>query len=413
MKAEIITIGDEILIGQIVDTNSAWLGKEFSKIGIGVTHIASVSDDADAITEALLQAENRADIIIITGGLGPTKDDVTKQTLADYFQTKLVENPKVKDWITKIFTNRKLPLIEANLQQAFVPESCEVLFNRNGTAPGMWFDKGNKTIISMPGVPFEMKSIFSEECLHRLQKKYALPFILHRTILTCGIGESFLAQKIETFENELPDFFKLAYLPDVGMVKLRLSAQHTDEQFLNQRMDNQVKKLYSLVSEYIYGENEETLAGNVGKLLIKHKQTLATAESCTGGYVAHLITSIPGSSAYYLGSIISYANEIKTNELHVSEDLLLEKGAVSEECVKQMAENIRKKFKTNYAIATSGIAGPTGGSPDKPVGTVWIAVSTPTDTVTKLFNMGDNRERTIQRTAIQALDLLRKELVKL
>lgn len=411
MNAEIITIGDEILIGQIIDTNSSWLGSELSKIGIQVVHRTSVSDNRTAIINALEDSKKRADIILITGGLGPTKDDVTKHTLVDYFNTTLVLNQEVLDWVSSIFRKRNLPMTDTNNMQAMVPENCEVLFNRNGTAPGMWFDHDGKVFISMPGVPFEMKGIFTEEVIPKLLKKFELPVILHRTILTCNIGESFLAQKIESLENVLPPHIKLAYLPSVGLVRLRFSGTHSREDFLRGEMDDIIAHLYELVGSYIYGEEDDSLEKNVGLLLKGAEQTVATAESCTGGYIAHLITSVPGSSAYYKGSIVSYANEVKINELGVTPETLKSVGAVSEACVTQMAEGIRKKFNTSYAIATSGIAGPDGGTAEKPVGTVWIAVSSAKHTIAKQFSMGDHRERTIQRTAIQALDMLRKEIM--
>lgn len=412
MRAEIITIGDEILIGQIIDTNSSWLGQELSKIGISVVHRSSVSDQEHAIRNALHDAAQRADIIIMTGGLGPTKDDVTKSTLAKFFGVGLVENTKVKDWVTQIFKMRNLPIIDTNIAQAMVPENCEVLFNRSGTAPGMWFDINDKIYISMPGVPFEMKVIFEEECLPKLKSKYNLPVILHRTILTCNIGESFLAKKIETLENNLPSHIKLAYLPSVGMVRLRFSGKHTDINLLTQEMNTVIASLYEVIGEYIYGEENDTIERNVGLLLKAESKTIATAESCTGGYIAHLITSVAGSSAYYKGSVISYANEVKINELGVLPETLKNHGAVSEACVKQMAEGVRKKLNTDIAIATSGIAGPDGGTKDKPVGTVWIAVSTENETIAQMYQMGDHRERTIQRTAIAALDMVRKILLK-
>ncbi len=411
MRAEIITIGDEILIGQIIDTNSSWLGQELSKLGIQVVHRTSVSDQANAIVDALNQAKERADILIMTGGLGPTKDDITKSTLTNYFNTKLVLNKEVNEWVTKIFRMRKLPMIDTNLAQAMVPENCEVLFNRSGTAPGMWFDVDDKIYISMPGVPFEMKVIFEEQCIPRLQKKYELPNIIHRTILTANIGESFLAKAIEQLENNLPAHIKLAYLPNVGMVRLRFSGHHHNREILTKEMADIINQLYEIVGEYIYGEENDSLEKVIGLLLKNENQTLATAESCTGGYIAHLITTVPGSSSYYKGSVISYANEVKTNELGVSTEILKTVGAVSEACVTQMAIGVKQKLNTDYAIATSGIAGPDGGTPEKPVGTVWIAVSGPNETIARQFNMGDNRERTIQRTAIQALDLLRKMLL--
>lgn len=412
MKAEIITIGDEILIGQIIDTNSSWLGQELGKMGISVVHRTSVSDQPSHITDALNDATKRADIIIMTGGLGPTKDDVTKYTLANYFGTELILNEEVLEWVSKIFRLRKLPMIDSNKNQAMLPANCEVLFNRSGTAPGMWFDVNGKIFISMPGVPFEMKVIFEEQCIPRLKKHFQLPVIIHRTIQTCSLGESFLAKKIEALENALPSYIKLAYLPNIGQVRLRFSGYHSDTDILKAEMDTIIGNLYELIGEYIFGEEDDTLQKVVGLLLKGRDKTLSTAESCTGGYLAHLITSVPGSSEYYQGSVISYANQIKINELGVSPETIKTVGAVSEDCVKQMAEGIRKKFNTDYAISTSGVAGPDGGSEAKPVGTVWIAVSSKTQTIALPFNMGDNRERTIQRTALQGLDMLRKMLLE-
>ncbi|MEI6508108.1 MAG: competence/damage-inducible protein A [Bacteroidota bacterium] len=412
MKAEIITIGDEILIGQIIDTNSSWIGRELGKIGIAVVHRTSVGDIADDIIDALNKAKKRADVIIITGGLGPTKDDITKKTLCNFFDTKLIQNEKVLEWVTEIFARRNLPMIDTNKFQAMVPENCEVLFNKNGTAPGMWFDIDEKIYISMPGVPFEMQKIFSEEAIPKLKNKFKLPIIIHRTIQTTSIGESFLAKKIEDWENALPAHIKLAYLPAIGQVRLRLSGHGNNAQNLTEEINILIKKLYTIVGQYIFGEEEDTLQKTVGAILKKNKKTLATAESCTGGYIAHLITSVAGSSEYYKGSIVSYANEIKINELGVSEVILKTDGAVSENCVRQMADAIRKKFKTDYAIATSGIAGPDGGTNEKPVGTVWIAISSETKTTAHLYNMGDNRERTIHRTANEGLELLRRLMIK-
>lgn len=410
--AAIITIGDEILIGQITDTNSAWLGQELGKAGIRVNYRCSVGDQKEHIIHALNEAKKYADIIITTGGLGPTRDDITKHTFCEYFNTSLVLNERVLEWVTRIFRMRKLPMIESNKQQAMVPANCEVLFNKTGTAPGMWFESEGKIFISMPGVPFEMKNIFEVECMPRIKSKMMLPAIIHRTIQTTSIGESFLAKKIEDWENALPDHISLAYLPSVGQVRLRLSGYGSDHTSLEKDMNKAVEDLYHLAGEYIFGEEDDTLQLVVGAMLKEKGKTLSTAESCTGGYLSHLITSIPGSSAYYRGSIISYANDVKTNELGVSEEILKTSGAVSEACVKQMAEGARKKLKTDYAIATSGIAGPDGGSAEKPVGTVWIAVSTPEQTIAQQFNMGDNRERTIHRTALQGLDILRKLLIE-
>lgn len=414
MKAEIITIGDEILIGQIIDTNSSWLGQKLSTIGVSVVHRTSVSDNKQAIIDALDAAKNRADIIITTGGLGPTKDDVTKHTFCEYFNTKLVLNEKVLEWVKGIFHSRKLPVLEVNNQQAMVPANCDVLFNRSGTAPGMWFDVDGKIFISMPGVPFEMKTIFEEEAIPRILQKFELPVIIHRTIQTASIGESFLAKRIEHIENALPPHIRLAYLPAVGTVRLRFSGYGNDSIAMQEEMNSIISNVYELVGEFIFGEDEDSLAKVTGILLKGREQTIATAESCTGGYLAHLITSIPGSSAYYQGSIISYSNQVKIHELDV-DPALFEKGgpgAVSETCVTQMAEGVRKKMGTDYAIATSGIAGPDGGSPEKPVGTVWIAISSAKQTRAKQFNMGDSRERTILRTSLMALDMLRKMMLE-
>ncbi len=411
MKAEIITIGDEILIGQIIDTNSSWLGQELSMLGIQVVHRTSVSDQQDKITKALHDAGLRADIMILTGGLGPTKDDITKATLAEFFQVKMKLNEEVLNWVTKIFTTRKLPMIESNKLQAMVPENCEILFNKNGTAPGMWFQESGKIYISLPGVPFEMKSIFSEYVIPKLKLLLQLPAIIHRTIQTTSIGESFLAKKIAAWENDLPAYIKLAYLPSVGQVRLRLSGTHCNREMLTKEIQNRIDDLYGIAGEYIFGEEEDSLPLVVGNLLKKDQLSLSTAESCTGGYIAHLITSIPGSSNYFKGSIVSYANEIKIAELSVSKQVISDEGAVSENCVRQMAEGIRKKYRTDFSIATSGIAGPDGGTPEKPVGTVWIAVSSETKTIARLFNMGDSRERTIHRTALQSLDMLRLMLL--
>ncbi len=412
IHAAIITIGDEILIGQITDTNSAWLGQELGKMGIRVNYRCSVGDVKEHIIHALEQAKKYADIIITTGGLGPTKDDVTKQTFCEYFNTSLIENKEVLDWVTKIFRMRKLPMIESNRFQAMVPANCEVLFNSTGTAPGMLFREGEKIIISLPGVPFEMKNIFEEHCCAIIKKSFILTSIIHRTIQTTSIGESFLAEKIKDWEDKLPTHINLAYLPSVGQVRLRLSGYSDDIISLENEMNSIIHELYLKVGEYIFGEEDTTLQKAVGELLKTKKASLSTAESCTGGYLAHLITSVPGSSSYYKGSIIAYDNKIKMAELGVSADLLNSVGAVSEACVKQMAESVRLKMQTDYGMATSGIAGPDGGTVEKPVGTVWIAISSSSTTFAKQFNMGDNRERTILRTALQGLDMLRKTILK-
>jgi nicotinamide-nucleotide amidase len=408
MNAEIITIGDELLIGQVIDTNSAWLGQQLSGLGIKLHYKSSISDSREAILNALHDAELRSDVIIITGGLGPTKDDITKVTMCEYFNTNLIQNEKVLNWVQSIFSLRKMPMLDVNNMQALVPANCEVLWNKNGTAPGMWFDVNNKIFISMPGVPFEMKTIFEEEAVSKLKSKFKLPSIFHRTLQTVSIGESFLAKKIEDIEDSLPSHIKLAYLPSVGAVRLRFSAYGDDKNTLEKEVEQFVKQVYERISNYIYGEGDASLTQTLGDLLKEKNQTVSTAESCTGGYIAHQLTSVAGSSAYFMGSIVSYANYIKTQELGISDELLKSYGAVSEECVKQMANAVRIKMNTTYGIACSGIAGPNGGSNDKPVGTVWIAIASEKETNAQVFNFGDNRERTIQRTGLMAMDLLRK-----
>ncbi len=408
MNAEIITIGDELLIGQVIDTNSAWLGQQLSGLGIKLQYKSSISDNKEAILNALKDAELRSDIIIITGGLGPTKDDITKLTMCEYFNTNLVKNEKVLTWVQSIFRFRKMPMLEVNNMQAMVPANCEVLWNKNGTAPGMWFDVNNKIFISMPGVPFEMKSIFEEEAVPKIKSKFKLPSIFHRTLQTVSIGESFLAKKIEDIEDSLPTHIKLAYLPSVGAVRLRFSAYGDDMNILEKEVEKYVKQVYERISIHVYGEGDDSLTQTLGNLLKERKQTISTAESCTGGYLAHQLTSVAGSSIYFMGSVVSYANYIKTQELGVGEDLLKNFGAVSEECVKQMANAVRIKMKTTYGISCSGIAGPEGGSEAKPVGTVWIAIASENETIAQVFNFGDNRERTIQRTGLMAMDMLRK-----
>jgi len=411
MKAEIISIGDELLLGQVIDTNSAWIGQELNKLGVHVHFKSTIGDSREILLKTLHESAERSDIIVMTGGLGPTKDDLTKHILCEFFDTKLIQNDAVLAWVQSIFLKRNLPMLASNNEQAMVPEISEVLWNRNGTAPGMYFVKNNKVFISMPGVPFEMKCIFEEEVIPKLQKQFSFPSIIHKTILTASIGESFLAKKIASIEDSLPSHIKLAYLPSVGAVRLRLSAYGNDNSVLAEELNTIVDSLYACIGEYIYGEEEDTLSQSVGKLLAAKNNTVATAESCTGGYLAHLLTSIPGSSSYYTGSILAYANVIKENILQVDKNILIQNGAVSEACVKAMAENCRRIMHTDYAIATSGVAGPSGGTKEKPVGTVWIAVATPTHCIAKVFNMGDHRGRTIERTALMGLDMLRKELI--
>lgn len=412
MLCEIITIGDEILIGQIVDTNSAWMGEQLNLAGIKVHQITSVSDNAEHIVKALDEAKNRVDLILITGGLGPTKDDLTKHTLVNYFNTKLRFDEDVYQHVKALFARFGREVTELNKKQAEVPESCIVIHNANGTAPGMWFEKENKIFISMPGVPYEMKKMMSAEILPRLKQKFSLPAIVHRTVLTQGIGESFLSEIIADWENSLAEKnIKLAYLPSPGMVRLRLSASGNDETTLRKTIDNKVSELEKIIPQHIYGYEKDKLEEIIGKLLKQKNQTLALAESCSGGLIAHMITSVPGSSAYFMGSVVSYSNQSKMNQLGVKKETLEKHGAVSEETVTEMALGAKEKFNTDWVVATSGIAGPDGGTAEKPVGTVWIAIAGPNGMKAKKFQFGGDRERNIQVTAITALNMLRKALI--
>ncbi len=412
MLCEIITIGDEILIGQIVDTNSAWMAQALNNAGIMVKQISSVSDNKDHIMKALDEARTRADVILITGGLGPTKDDITKATLVDYFQTTLVRNWDVYRDVKKIFESRELPYTAINERQADVPANCVVIGNTKGTAPGMWFNEFGKVFVSMPGVPYEMKAMMETFVIPKLKEQFKTPNIIHQTILIQGIGESFLSERIADWEDRLPEGFKLAYLPSTGMLRLRLTAIGEDKPKLEQQIKELMNALTPLITQYIVGYNDETMEQIVGRLLSDKGRKLSTAESCTGGYIAHRITSVPGSSAYFEGSLITYSYEIKENILGVKKETLEQYGAVSEQVVLAMATAARAQFKTDYSIAASGIAGPGGGTNDKPVGTVWIAISTPHRTIAKRFLFGNDRERNIIRTCITALNLLRQEILK-
>lgn len=410
MIAEIITIGDELLIGQVVDTNSAWMSEQLNLAGVRVNRIISISDNEQQILDTLSDSARNADVVLITGGLGPTKDDITKKALCIFFSSGLVFDQKTYDNVERIFAKRNIPVTHLNRLQAMVPEACTVLENRNGTAPGMMFAKDKVLFISMPGVPFEMKGIMEDHVLPMLKQSSHLK-IIHRTILTEGIGESFLAAKIESWENNLPDFLKLAYLPQPGIVRLRMTAQGEDDQVLEKELKSQTDILYKLIPEFIFGEDDETLQEIIGKILKKKNAHLATAESCTGGYIAHLITSISGSSEYFKGSVVAYSNEIKENILGVSAESLKKYGAVSEEVVREMSQNLLKVMNVDYAIATSGIAGPAGGTTDKPVGTTWIAVCSEDKILSKKFLFGEHRGRNIHRTAITAMNMLRKLLL--
>jgi nicotinamide-nucleotide amidase len=406
MLAEIITIGDEILIGQIVDTNSAWMAEKLNHAGIRVKQISSVSDNREHILAALAEAATRADIILITGGLGPTKDDITKKTLADYFNLGMVLNDAALENVANIFEKYNRPLLEVNRKQAEVPANCEVILNKNGTAPGMWFNHEGKIYVSMPGVPFEMKYMVEEEVIPKLQAQLKLPVIIHKTILTVGEGESFLAEKIADIEDSLPTHIKLAYLPKLGQVRLRLSADGDDAALLQKEIDLHAAKIIARVKHAVVAEEDIPLEKVVLNLMAERSLSLSVAESCTGGYISHLITQHAGSSRVFLGGVVSYANQLKQSILGVKTETLNNNGAVSEQTVREMVEGALRNFKTDYALAVTGIAGPDGGTPEKPVGTVWIAAANANKTVVKKFTFGNKRLQNIERSAVWAFFML-------
>lgn len=408
MKAEIITIGDEILIGQVIDTNSAWLAEQLNLAGIEVFQITSVHDDRDHIMEALANAEQKVDLVLMTGGLGPTKDDITKKTLCDYFGTQMVFHEATFEQIRERFTKRGIDLNKLNQDQALVPETCTVIHNMEGTAPGMWFERSGTIFVSMPGVPFEMKSMVTTQIIPRLLTSGKVKVIIHKTVLTQGVPESMLAIRLEEWENNLPSFIRLAYLPNPMSVRLRLSAIGSDVQMLRREMERQVELLRQLLPTEIYGYDDDTMARSVGAMLMEQRASLAVAESCTGGYISHLLTLTPGASGWYKGCITAYDNSIKLNVLGVSSETLTAYGAVSEQTVREMVLGVKKVLNSDYALATTGIAGPDGGSEEKPVGTVWIAAAGPTKFIAQKFVFGNNRERNILRSSQTALQLLRK-----
>lgn len=410
MNAEIISIGDELLIGQVINTNASWIGELLNRNGIRVKQIKAIADDKTAIIQAIDAAFLSADIVLLTGGLGPTKDDITKHTLCEYFDTKLVFNEDAFLRIQALFRLRNYAVSPVHRAQADLPENCLALSNINGTASGMWFEKDGKVLVSMPGVPFEMKPMMEKEVIPRLLNKFDTSVIIHKTIVTQGVGESFLAKKIEEWEDNLPANIKLAYLPQPGIVRLRLSAFGDDKKKCEQVIADLVLKLADLIGEYIFAFEDILLEEAVGKSLKEKNKSISTAESCTGGYIAHLITSIAGSSAYYKGSAIVYSNEIKETILGISPETIQREGAVSESVVKQMASAARKKFGTDFALATSGIAGPDGGTEEKPVGTTWIALADANGVYAQKFHFGENRERNIRRAALAALFMLKKRL---
>lgn len=404
--ASIITIGDELLIGQTIDTNSAWMAQELNKIGVWVKRRVAVGDSREDIWQALDEESASAQIILITGGLGPTADDITKPLLCDYFAGKMVVNEMVLEHVTAIFRRLNRPIIERNMKQAEVPDVCTVLMNKRGTAPGMLFRKGNCIYISMPGVPHEMKGIMTDEVLPLLQKEYKMPFILHRTLLTAGVGESFIAEKISAWEEGLPADIKLAYLPNYGMVRLRLTATGTNKEQLDEQLDHLFSELQEQVKEWLIVAEDLPLEQALGQLLLSKKKTMATAESCSGGYIAHLITAIPGSSEYFKGTVVAYAYDVKEDVLGVQHSTLETKGAVSEETVTEMLNGLLQKTTADYGIATSGIMGPGGGTEDKPVGTVWVAVGSREKMIAKRLHFRFDRLKNIELTATNALLML-------
>lgn len=411
MKAEIITIGDEILIGQIVDTNSAWISEQLNLHGIEVFQITSVHDNHNHILEALSNAEKHADLVLITGGLGPTKDDITKKVLCDFFDCELVVNEQVLQHVTDILTRRGVKMNQLNKDQALVPSACKVLHNSLGSAPGMWFEKNDTIFVSMPGVPFEMKGLVEEQILPRLRDNGKAKSIYHETVLVYGIPESILAEKIEHWENALPSFIKLAYLPSQLMIRLRLSAYGTEPQVLKDEVEQQIELLKSIIPNHIFGYNGDSLAGVTGKLMAESGVTLGVAESCTGGNIAHMFTENPGSSVYFKGGVVAYSNEVKSSVLGVSPKTLEAHGAVSKEVALEMVQGVKKVLGTDYAIATTGIAGPDGGTPEKPVGTVWIAVAGQHNIKVERYNFAHNRERNIVRSTQTAINMLRQLLL--
>lgn len=408
-NVSIITIGDELLIGQVIDTNSAWMAQELNKAGIRVKRRVAVGDVWDDIWQALDEEAAQVDVILITGGLGPTADDITKPLLCKYFGGTLVQNEAALQNVTYLFTkvfNRELT--PRNIKQADVPDTCTVLQNKRGTAPGMLFKKAGKIFVSMPGVPHEMQGMMTDDVIPLLQKEFEVAHISHRTLLTFGIGESMLADMIQDFEEALPSNIKQAYLPNYGMVRLRLTATGIDNKETENQIQHHFNKLQELVKEFLVTNEDIPMEKILGNLLLQKNKTLATAESCTGGYIAHLITLIPGSSSFYKGTIVSYDNAVKTSLLKVPEDMLAQNGAVSEPVVVQMVKGILQNIPTDYAIAVSGIMGPDGGSADKPVGTVWIAVGNAQKQMTQQLHFRFNRQRNIQLTAVNAMNLMRK-----
>lgn len=412
MKVHILTVGDEILIGQIVDTNSAWMAQQLNAIGAQVTGITSVEDTSESITKGLKQALEGVDAVLMTGGLGATKDDITKKTIAQFFEVDMYFDESSYNRLQRLFEKFGIEPNESHRRQCYMPTNAQLLTNKMGTAPGMWFNYKNQVIVSMPGVPYEMKYLMEHEVMPKLTAKFPMVPIQHRTIMTVGAGESMIAERIESVEEGLPKHIKLAYLPNLGQVRVRLSGRSNDDRKLKEELDYWVKEIEALIPELIFGYDEHKLQAAVGTMLKERGLTLSTAESCTGGYLAHLITTISGSSAYFKGSVVAYANEVKRQQLGVQAATLDDHGAVSEETVKEMVTGVLKLMDTDIGIAISGIAGPTGGTPDKPVGTIWLAVGNRDLVHTKKLQLTKDREKNIQYTAVVGLNMIRRFVIK-
>ena len=415
MKATIVTIGDEILIGQIVDTNSGFIAKSLDKIGVAVHEMISISDDKQHILDTFSKLQNQIDLVIITGGLGPTKDDITKHTFCEYFEDQLIENEAVLAHVVAIIEGfYKRPITQMNRDQALVPSKCTVLHNKMGTAPGMWMKKEQTVFISLPGVPYEMKYLMDHEIIPKVVREYERPYILHKTIMTYGEGESKIAERIEAWENNLPPFLKLAYLPSPGKVRLRLSARGTDKEALEQAIESNVISLTKIIGDIIVGFDEgETIEFIIGRLLTQQKKTIATAESCTGGKIAQVLSSVPGASNYFKGSVVSYATETKIKVLGILPELIEKYSVVSPQVAEAMALSIQSMMQTDFAIATTGNAGPLKGESEAEVGTVFIALATPEEVIVQEFNFGQPREKAIDRAVNKSLEMLQKEILKL
>lgn len=414
MKAAIITIGDEILIGQIVETNSTFIAKSLDRIGVEVCEMISISDNKQHILDTFAKFQNTVDVVIITGGLGPTKDDITKKTFCDYFDDELVVNDKVLQHVTELIERfYKRPINQMNKDQALVPSKCTVLQNQVGTAPGMWIKKENTVFVSLPGVPYEMKYLIENEIIPKIVSEYKRPYIIHKTILTYGQGESMVAERIENWENNLPEFIKLAYLPSPGRVRLRLSARGVNKKVLEKAIEENVISLAKIIGDIIMGfEDDETIEIVIGRLLKQQNKTISTAESCTGGKIAQVLTSVSGASNYFIGSIVSYATETKVTVLGIPKKIIKEHSVVSAEVATAMALSIKNIMKTDYAIATTGNAGPSKGDSNAEVGAVFIALATPKEVIVEEFNFGQPREKVIDRTVTKSLEMLRKEILK-